>query len=110
MGDVKRRAAAEWAALVAATPAGSTSLVVAHGSFNHVLVLTALGLPVDDFGFLDEHQWFKFENCAVVELCWEEGAAHADAWRKLYPTETGWMSRQDEFARRSRALKEKAEL
>ena len=36
-------------------------MVVAHGAFNQVFVLTALGLPVDDFGFHDNH--FAFQNC-----------------------------------------------
>ena len=99
LGDLKRRAAEEWAALVAATPAGSTSLVVAHGAFNRVLLLTALGLPVDDFGFKDGH--FAFENCALVELRWEPGDTHAAAWRKRYPTESEWRSREVEATRRA---------
>lgn len=100
--DLKRRAAEEWAALVAATPGGSTSLVVAHGAFNRVLVQTALGLPVDDFGFKDGH--YAFENCALVELRWEAGQAHASAWRKRYPAPSEWRSREAEEVRRARAV------
>ena len=101
-GDSCRRAAEEWAALVAATPGGSTSLVVAHGAFNRVLVQTALGLPVDDFGFKDGH--YAFENCALVELRWEAGQAHASAWRKRYPAPSEWRSREAEEVRRARAV------
>jgi len=68
LGDVSRRAAEEWAALRTNTPAASTSMVVAHGAFNRVFLLTALGLPVDDAGFLDKAGHFHFENCGAVEL------------------------------------------
>ena len=100
LGDLKRRAAEEWAALVASTPPDTTSLVVAHGAFNRVLVQTALGLPVDDFGFRDTH--FAFDNCATVELLVPAGAAHASAWRKRYPSESEWMSKEEEVERRRR--------
>ena len=100
LGDLKRRAAEEWAALVAATPPDTTSLVVAHGAFNRVLVQTALGLAVDDFGFGDKH--FAFDNCATVELLVPAGAAHASAWRKRYPSESEWMSQEEEVERRRR--------
>ena len=85
-----------------ATPPESTSLVVAHGAFNRVFMLTALGLPVDGHGFQDPH--FEFENCAMVELQWPEGATHASAWRKRYPTaDAKWTTREEEAERRRKA-------
>ena len=110
LGDVKRRASEEWRALVSATSVGSTSLIVAHGAFNRVFLLTALGLPVDDFGFRDVHKWFEFENCALVELLWTPGAEHASAWRRRYPAEGEWMTREQELERRARSLSSKVEL
>jgi len=101
LADLKRRAKEEWAELSAATTSGTTSLVVAHGAFNKVFMLTALGLPVDDWGFADDR--FAFDNCATVELQFEPGAAHASAWRKRYPAESPWMSREEEVQHRIRA-------
>lgn len=98
--DLKSRAKAEWLHYVAATPAESTSLVVAHGAFNRVFLMTALGLPVDDFGFNDKH--FEFENCALIELSWTAGATHASAWRKRYPSASEWRTRDEEVQRRMR--------
>lgn len=101
LGDLKRRASEEWTALLAATPAGSTSLVVAHGAFNRVFLLTALGLPVDDYGFRDEAKRFDMQNCAVIEVEWTPGSDVANAWRQRYPTETPWATRAEEEERRA---------
>ena len=98
--DLKRRAREEWEALLLSATAGRTSLVVAHGAFNRVLMLTALGLPVDDFGFHDDR--FAFENCAAVELQWTQGGVLATAWRKRYPSESEWVTREAEVQRRLR--------
>ena len=108
LGDLKRRAADEWASLLASTPADSRSLIVAHGAFNRVFMLTALGLPVDDVGFRDDH--FAFVNCAAVELRWVPGAVHASAWRRRYPAESPWTTREEEVARVRAMNQEKAEL
>ena len=108
-GDVKRRAAEEWAFLLSATPPSTTSLVVAHGAFNRVLMLTALGLPVDGRGFRDDQ--FAFENAATVELQWRAGASHASAWRKRYPSESEWITREQELERvAAAAQQDKLEL
>jgi broad specificity phosphatase PhoE len=109
LGDLTDRAREEWSELVFATPKGSTSLVVAHGAFNRVFLLTALGLPVDDFGFRDEAKWFEFQNCACVELKWQPGAGHATAWRMRYPYESVWQTREQELARRDKALPHRSE-
>ena len=87
-----------------ATPAGTTSLVVAHGAFNRVFLLTALGLPVDDYGFKDEAKRFDMVNCAVLEVVWESGSKVAAAWRQRYPTETPWSTREEEAQRRASDL------
>jgi broad specificity phosphatase PhoE len=108
-GDLKRRAGEEWTYIAAVTAPETTSLVVAHGAFNRVFLLAALGLPVDGIGFGDEH--FAFENCETVELRWLAGATHADAWRKRYPHESAWMTREAELERRARgAIGVKVEL
>jgi broad specificity phosphatase PhoE len=99
LGDLKRRAKEEWAALVDGTPMGTTSLVVAHGAFNRALMQTALGLPVDDIGFRDDR--FAFDNCATVELLWQAGTTNISAWRKRYPSKTQWFTRQEELERRA---------
>ena len=104
LGDLRNRALDEWSELVFATPKGSTTLVVAHGAFNRAFLLTALGLPVDDFGFRDEAKWFEFDNCALVELKWQPGSGRATAWRKRYPYESVWVTREQELERREQAL------
>ena len=104
LGDLQTRASGEWTALLQATPPGTTSLVVAHGAFNRAFLLTALGLPVDDYGFRDVAKRFDLANCAVVELIWAAGAAHASAWRLRYPSETAWSSREEELAIRQHDL------
>ena len=108
LDDVKRRAAEEWAFLLSATPPSTTSLVVAHGAFNRVFMLIALGLPVDGRGFRDDQ--FAFDNAATVELQWRAGAAHASAWRKRYPLESEWITREQELERVAAAQQNKLEL
>ena len=111
LGDLARRAAEEWSAVVAATPAATTSLVVAHGAFNRAFVLSALGLPVDDYGFIDAQKRFEFENCELIELRFREGSAHAADWRRRYPREGAWTSREEEHEARVAGLQvEKSEL
>ena len=97
LGDLQCRAAEEWEHVVSQTPAGSTSLVVAHGAYNRAFTLTALGLPVDDVGFRDDH--FAFANCGTVELRWPAGAVQAAEWRKRWPQEGAWTSREEEVWR-----------
>lgn len=97
--DLFRRASEEWTFLRESTPPGSTSLVVAHGAFNRAFMLAALGLPLDDHGFQDDR--FSFENCALVELQWPPGASHATAWRKRYPAQSEWITREQELERRA---------
>ena len=109
LAHLKLRAAEEWQALLAATSSASTSLIVAHGAFNKVFILTALGLPVDDYGFRDVSQRFELGNCAAVELCWSAGDPHASAWRLRYPSETPWSTREQELEIRARDLRELAE-
>ena len=107
LGDLSARAAQEWRHIVEATPAGTTSLVVAHGAFNRVLMLCALGLPVDDRGFSDSH--FDFENTETVEVRWTSGAHHASAWRRRYPSESAWRTREQELERRERIGRDRLE-
>ena len=97
LDDLKRRARSEWDALVDSTLPATTSLVVAHGAFNKVFMLLAFGLPVDDSSFRDDH--FAFDNCATIELRWRVGDRLASAWRKRYPAESRWFSREEEVER-----------
>ena len=101
------RAATEWDQLRAVTTPSTTSLVVAHGAFNKVFILTALGIPVDSAGFRDNH--FAFPNCGMIELEWPAGAVHATAWRRRYPIESDWTTREDEL-RRADTVRGKMEL
>ena len=42
---------------------------------------------------------FLFGNCGCVELEWIPGSEHACRWRRRYPEETEWVTREEEVAR-----------
>lgn len=107
------RAAAVWSRLCKETPAGGTTLVVAHGGLNRAVLLKALGLPDSAYG----DPAFRFPNCGAAEL--DLGPAHGGSgppsalrWRWLRapegePAENGcgtpaagqWRSAQAERVR-----------
>lgn len=101
------RAGTEWAHLRESTPAGTTTLVVAHGAFNRAFLARVFGLPIE--AFVDEGGRFDFVNCECAEIEWLEdseppvtgGGAAAPPmlrWRRRHPRESAWSTPADEQA------------
>ena len=98
------RTETEWAHLRESTPAGTTTLVVAHGAFNRAFLARVFGLPIE--AFVDEGGRFDFVNCECAEIEWVEppvtgGDAAAPPmlrWRRRHPRESAWSTPADEQA------------
>ena len=101
------RTGTEWAHLRESTPAGTTTLVVAHGAFNRAFLARVFGLPIE--AFVDEGGRFDFVNCECAEIEWLEdseppvtgGDAAAPPmlrWRRRHPRESAWSTPADEQA------------
>lgn len=81
------------------------TLVVAHGAFNRALMLQSLGLQM--VGWRDDKEHFIFENCECVELEWwpsfgsdvDSRSSFAVRWRRRYPHESKWITRDEEMRR-----------
>lgn len=85
--DLWERAVGNWAELRKFAPvAAEATLVVSHGALGRCMVAAALGGSMASF----KDPKFQFDNCELVEVAWEPGAAHAACWRKLHGSRTPW--------------------
>mmetsp|Transcript_9891 Transcript_9891/g.19734 ORF Transcript_9891/g.19734 Transcript_9891/m.19734 type:complete len:241 (-) Transcript_9891:113-835(-) len=76
------RACSSWDVILAEKDVSGTTLVVCHGALGRCLIGAALGMDVSMF----RDSAFVLENCALVEIVFEDGVGVK--WRRVLPEPT----------------------